>query len=60
VSDTDLQSKKVYLFDSSANIQNNFPVYGNSQIELENMDNDTALEILTTGDSNSIIVHQKN
>jgi hypothetical protein len=60
VSVTDLQSKKVYLFDSSANIQNNFPVYGNSQIELENMDNDTALEILTTGDSNSIIVYQKN
>ena len=60
VSVTDLQSKKVYLFDSSANIQNNFPVYGNSQIELENMDNDAALEILTTGDSNSIIVYQKN
>ena len=60
VSVTDLQSKKIYLFDSLANIQSNFPVYGNATIDLKNMDKDNNLEFVTIGDSNSIIVYQKN
>lgn len=60
VSVTDLQSKKIYLFDSLAKIQNNFPVYGNSTIDLKNIDKDYNLEFVTIGDSNSIIIYQKN
>ena len=57
---TDLQAKKIYLFDSLAKIQNNFPVYGNSEIELKNIDKDNNLEFFTIGDSDSIIIYQKN
>ena len=57
---TDLQAKKIYLFDSLAKIQNNFPVYGNSEIELKNIDKDKNLEFVTIGDSDSIIIYQKN
>lgn len=57
---TDLQAKKVFLFDSQARLQNNFPVYGNSSIDLLNIDKDRNLEFVTIGDSNSIIVYQKN
>jgi len=60
VSVTDLQTKKIYVFDSLAKIQSNFPVYGNSAIDLKNIDKDNNLEFVTIGDSNSIIVYQKN
>jgi hypothetical protein len=60
VSVTDLQAKKVYLFDSLAKIQNNFPVYGNSAIDFKNIDKDSNLEFVTIGDGNSIIIYQKN
>ena len=60
VSVTDLQTKKIYLFDSLAKIQSNFPVYGNSAIDLKNMDKDSNLEFVTIGHSNSIIIYQKN
>lgn len=60
VSVTDLQAKKIYLFDSLAKIQSNFPVYGNSAIDLKNIDKDNNLEFVTVGDNNSIIVYQKN
>ncbi|MEZ4797915.1 MAG: ribonuclease HII [Flavobacteriaceae bacterium] len=57
---TDLQTNKIYLFDSLAKIQNNFPVFGNSVIDLKNIDKDSNLEFVTIGDSNSIIIYQKN
>ncbi len=57
---TDLQTQKVYLFDSQAKSIRNFPVYGNSLIDLANIDNDRNLEFVTRGESNSIIVYQKN
>ena len=57
---TDLQSKKIYLFDSLSKLQNNFPVFGNSAIDLKNIDKDNNLEFVTVGDSNSIIIYQKN
>ena len=57
---TDLQTQKVYLFDSQAKSIRNFPVYGNSLIDLDNIDNDNNLEFVTRGESNSIIVYQKN
>ncbi|WP_052461007.1 hypothetical protein [Psychroserpens mesophilus] len=40
---TDLQAKKVYVFDSQAKPINNFPVYGNSSIEMDDIDNDKSI-----------------
>ncbi len=60
VSITDLQTKKVYLFDSNGKLIDNFPVYGNSSIELDNIDKEKSLEFVTKGDSNSIIIYQIN
>ena len=57
---TDLQTQKVYLFDSQAKLISNFPVYGNSLIELDNIDVDSNLEFVVKGDSNNIIVYKIN
>ena len=55
---TDLQSKRGFLFDSQAKPIANFPVYANSELELNNIDKDNALEIVTKGDDDSIIVYE--
>ncbi|MDB2463054.1 ribonuclease HII, partial [Algibacter sp.] len=60
VSTTDLQSHKIYLYDSQSELLPNFPVYGNSSIELDNIDKDQSLEFVTKGDSNSIILYKIN
>jgi len=60
VSVTDLQAKKVYLFDSQAKPIANFPIYGNSKIELDNIDGDANLELLTKGSDNSVIIYKIN
>ncbi|MFK7782163.1 ribonuclease HII [Psychroserpens sp.] len=60
VSVTDLQAKKAYLFDSQAKPIKNFPVYGNSSIEMDDIDNDNDLEIIVKGDDNSIIIYEIN
>ena len=60
VSVTDLQAKKVYLFDSQAKPINNFPVYGNSSIEMDDIDNDNSIEVIVKGDDNSIIIYEIN
>jgi len=41
---TDVQAKKVYLFDSNAKLFSNFPVYGTSAVHLGNMDKDSQLD----------------
>lgn len=60
VSVTDLQTKKVYLFDSLAKVISNFPVYGNSSITLDNIDKDSSLEFVVKGDLNSLILYEMN
>jgi hypothetical protein len=35
-------------------------MYGNSVIDLKNIDKDSNLEFVTVGDKNSIIIYQKN
>ncbi|MFS4483886.1 ribonuclease HII [Hyunsoonleella sp. 2307UL5-6] len=57
---TDLQSKKVFLYDSQGKLIPNFPVYGNSLITLDNIDGDRNLEFVTKGDTNSIILYKIN
>lgn len=60
ISLTDLQTQKTYLFDSQARLLKNFPVYGNSTIDLANIDTDNKLEFVVKGEPNSIIVYKKN
>ncbi len=57
---TDLQTQKVYLYDSQAKLITNFPVYGNSMIDLDDIDKDKNLEFITKGEANSILLYQMN
>ena len=57
VSATDIQSGQVYLFDSSNRPISNFPVFGNSSVDMADMDNDSQLELVTKDQSNSLIVY---
>ncbi|WP_405573127.1 ribonuclease HII [Winogradskyella sp. Asnod2-B02-A] len=58
VTTTDLQSKKVYLFDSQAKSIPNFPVFGTSSATLEKLDNDKGLELITQSDDKTIVVYK--
>jgi hypothetical protein len=60
VSITDLQTQKVMLYDSQAKPIDNFPVYGNAAIDIENIDKNKNLEFITKGESNSILVYRIN
>ena len=60
ISITDLQSHKIYLYDSQSKLLPNFPVYGHSLIELDNIDRDRSLEFVSKADNNSIILYQIN
>lgn len=58
VSTTDLQSKKVYLFDSQAEPIPNFPVFGTGPAELQKLDKDQSLELITQSDDKTIVVYK--
>ncbi|CAN0370319.1 unnamed protein product, partial [Ectocarpus sp. 4 AP-2014] len=60
ISVTDTQSQKVYLFDSNAKLLPNFPVYGTSGIDLENIDKDPPLEFVVQAEKNSVIIYEIN
>lgn len=60
ISITDMQTHRAYLFDSQAILLPNFPVYGNSPIQLDNINKDRNLEFVTKGESNSILLYQLN
>lgn len=57
---TNLDSKKLYVFDSLGQLRPNFPVFGNSAIDLDNIDADRNLELVTKGNDDSIILYQIN
>lgn len=57
VATTDLQTQKIYVFNSNAKLLPNFPVFGNATIDLKNTNN---LEIITKGDAKSILFYTKN
>lgn len=60
VTTTDLQSNKVYLFDSQAKAIPNFPVFGTSIAELQKLDKDNGLELITQSDPKTIVVYKLN
>ena len=57
---TDIQNQKVHLYDSQANPIKNFPVFGSSNIDVIDMENDRKLELVTQDQKNAIIVYQLN
>ncbi|WP_299114262.1 ribonuclease HII [uncultured Winogradskyella sp.] len=58
VTSTDTQTKKVYLFDSQAKSIPNFPVFGASSAELQKLDKDKSLELITQADDKTIVVYK--
>ncbi|MBT8246023.1 MAG: ribonuclease HII, partial [Winogradskyella sp.] len=60
VSITDLQSKKVYIFDSLGKLLPNFPVFGTASAKLQNLDRKRGLELVTQADEKTILVYKIN
>jgi len=54
---TDIQNQKVYLYDSQAKSIPNFPIFGTSMIDLNDIDNDRKLEVAVKNQNNSITVY---
>lgn len=57
---TDLQSQKIFLFNSKAQPIDGFPVFGTSECIIEDIDNDSSLELSVLGEANQIIVYKFN
>ncbi len=58
ISITDLQTQKVYIYTSNAELLPNFPIYGNSAVDLNYNTKDKNLELVTQGETNSFIVYK--
>ena len=56
VSVTDIQNQKIYLFDSQAESIPNFPILGNSIIDMADIDNNKKAELVFKDQENSIKV----
>src|SRR5680860_309817 len=59
ISVTDTQANRVYLFDENAELLPNFPVYGTSAIDLNNIDSNNNLEFVVKGEENTVLVYKK-
>ncbi|MGV6832428.1 MAG: hypothetical protein ACWA5P_12800 [bacterium] len=59
VATTDIQAQQVYLYDSQSEVIPNFPVFGQSMIDMDNIDGDKALEIIVKGANNELILYEK-
>ncbi len=57
---TDLQTNRVFLYDSNGIILHSFPIYGNSLMSLGNMDDDDQLEFAVQGEEDSVLIYQIN
>ena len=60
ISVTDLQSKKVFLFDSAGKPLQNFPVFGTAAIQIQNLDKKRGLELVTQADEKTILTYKIN
>jgi len=58
ISLTDQQTNKVLLFDSQAKMIPNFPIYGTEAAEMQRLDNEKGLELITQGDPKTILVYK--
>ena len=59
VSITDLDLKKIYLFNSDGSLLENFPIYGSSVIDMSTKKNKSKL-LVTRGEKNEILVYLIN
>ena len=57
---TDLDTQNVYAFYSNGKTLEGFPVFGNSNADITNADNDPELEMLVQSENNGVIVYQLN
>lgn len=57
ISITDSQAHKTYLFDSTSNLLKGFPVYGNSEIDLQVFP-DGNIRLAVKGEENSILLYE--
>lgn len=57
---TDIQNRRIYLYDSQAEPIPGFPVFGSSLIDLVDMDKDKKLELVAKDRDNSLIVYRMN
>ena len=60
ISITDLQEEKVYLYYSNGNSVGGFPVYGSSEADLANADNDESIELTVMSSDKEILIYQIN
>ncbi|MBZ9731414.1 hypothetical protein LB467_17135 [Salegentibacter sp. JZCK2] len=58
ISLTDLQTQKVYVFDSNAELLPGFPVYGTSGINLNNADIDNRPEFVVKGGEKEVLMYK--
>lgn len=58
ISVTNIDSSKVFLFFSNGKLVNGFPIYGNSKIDLSNIDNDKNLELVVKSEKDSFILYE--
>ncbi|MBZ9632134.1 hypothetical protein LB465_15230 [Salegentibacter sp. LM13S] len=58
ISLTDLQTQKVYVFDSNAELLPGFPVYGTSEINLNNADIDNRPEFVVKGGEKEVLLYK--
>lgn len=58
ITTTDVDTQKVFAFDSNAKTLPKFPIYGQSKISLCNMDKDAKLEFAVQGDTNAILIYK--
>ena len=58
ISVTDKEAEKVYLYLSDGSPVTDFPVYGNSAIDLVNADKDKALEFIVQSESKDLLIYE--
>lgn len=57
---TDLQARKVWVYDSQAKLLTNFPVYGTSSAIIEKLEKNKDISLITQSDNQSVIVYKIN
>ena len=60
ITTTDLQSKKLYVYDSQAKLLPKFPIYASTKSHIENIDQKGKPEVITQSDDNTILVYKIN
>jgi hypothetical protein len=55
---TDFQYNKVWFFDSKGEVLSDFPVYGTSSVDLNNVDKDKSLEFICQINSDELVMYQ--